>query len=97
MKVRFLLPARQKFREAIFACTSEQSELGDECRDRVREASQRSMEFPTAWHPLSGAMRRCRTRRVPYALVNESFDKESVLIAVAHLHRAPVYWWGHQR
>ena len=97
MKVRFLLPARQEFREAIFAYNSERSGLGDEFRDCVWEAIQRIMEFPTAWHPLSGVMRRCRTRRFPYALIYESYDEELVLIAVAHLHRAPTYWRGRQR
>lgn len=97
MKVRFPLPARQEFREAVFAYNSERLGLRDEFRDRVGEPIQRTMEFPTAWHPLSGAMRRCRTRRFRYALIYESYDEESVLIAVAQLHRAPTYWRGRQR
>lgn len=97
MKVRFLAPARQEFREAVFAYNAERAGLGDELRDCVWEAIQRIIEYPGAWHPLTGTIRRCRTRRFPYALIYEPGDGEIVLIAVAHLHRAPTYWQERQQ
>lgn len=66
--------------------------LGDEFRDEVWETIQRIKKFPEAWHPLSAQVRRCQMNRFPYGLIYEPSEHQIVVIAVAHLHRAPEYW-----
>lgn len=92
MKTRFLLPARREFRDAVRYYNAQQLRLGDEFRDEVWETVQRIREFPEAWHPLGGPIRRCQMRRFPYGIIYEASQDEIVIIAVAHLHRKPEYW-----
>ena len=61
---------------------------GDEAWDTI----QRVREFPLAWHPMGGAVRRCQMHRFPYGIIYEPTQIEIVVIAVAHLHQAPEYW-----
>jgi len=61
-------------------------------RDEARETIKRIEEFPLAWHPLGGAIRRCQMRRFPYGIIYEASKDEIVIIAIAHLHRKPDYW-----
>ncbi len=47
---------------------------------------------PEGSHPFSGAARKFRLERFPYALVYE-FDYDLIrILAVMHLHREPGYW-----
>jgi hypothetical protein len=66
--------------------------LGEEFRDEVWETIQRIKKFPEAWHPLSASIRRCQISRFPYGLIYAASESEILIIAVAHLHRAPEYW-----
>lgn len=97
MIVRFLRPAQREFAEAVHAYNLERAGLGDEFRDAVEEAVRHITEFPDAWHLLSGLLRRCRTRRFPYAIIYERGNEEILIVAVAHLRRKPNYWQPRQR
>lgn len=69
--------------------------LGDEFRDEAWASIQRIKDFPLAWHPLGGAIRRCQMHRFPYGIIYEPMGSEKseiVVIAVACLHQAPEYW-----
>lgn len=92
MKIRFLLPARRELREAVRYYNAQRVRLGEEFRDEVWETIQRMKIFPEAWQPLSASIRRCQLNRFPYGLIYEPSEDEIVIIAVAHLHRAPEYW-----
>lgn len=92
MKIRFLVPARQELREAVRYYNVRRTRLGEEFRDDVWETIQRIKKFPEAWHPLSASIRRCQMNRFPYGLIYVASEKEILIIAVAHLHRAPEYW-----
>jgi toxin ParE2 len=92
LKTRFLLPARRELREAVRYYNAQPVRRGEEFRDEVWETIQRIKNFPEAWHPLSASIRRCQMNRFPYGLIYEPSEHEIVIIAVAHLHRAPEYW-----
>jgi hypothetical protein len=79
-------------KDAVFYYNAQRARLGDEFRDEVWDTIQRIRRFPEAWHPLSGSIRRCQMNRFPYGLVYASSESEILIIAVAHLHRAPEYW-----
>lgn len=97
MIVSFLRPAQQELAEAVLAYNSERAGLGNEFRDAAEEAIRRIVDFPDAWHQLSGALRRCRIRRFPYAIIYERGDGEILVVAVAHNRRMPTYWQVRQR
>jgi toxin ParE2 len=92
LKTRFLLPARRELRETVRYYNAQLPGLGEEFRDEAWETVRRIKEFPEAWHPLGGSIRRCQMRRFPYGLIYEPSANETVIIAIAHLHRKPEYW-----
>src|SRR6266478_4310636 len=90
--LEFLRPARLELREIVRYYNAQLPHLGEEFRDEAWETVRRIKEFPLAWHPLGGAIRRCQMQRFPYGIIYEPSEVEIVLIAVAHLHREPEYW-----
>ena len=92
MKTRFLLPARSELRETVRYYNTQLPRLGEEFRGEAWETVRRIKEFPLAWQPLGGSIRRCQMRRFPYGIIYEASKDEIVIIAIAHLHRKPDYW-----
>lgn len=92
MKIRFLISARRELRDAVHYYNTQYSHLGDEFRDEVWDTIQRIKKFPEAWHPLSAPIRRCQMNRFPYGVIYVACEKAVLIIALAHLHRAPEYW-----
>ena len=92
MKARFLLPARRELNEAVRYYNAQRVRLDEEFRDEAWETVRRIKEFPQAWHPLGGAIRRCQMRDYPFGVIYEPSEIEIVIIAIAHLHREPEYW-----
>lgn len=94
MKIRFLRPARQELTDAVRYYNAEQAGLGITFRNEAWATLQRIREFPFAWQALGGAMRRCQMQRFPYGVIYEPAASEIIVVAVAHLHREPMYWQG---
>lgn len=92
MRIRFLAPARRELKDAVVFYNAQRPRFGDEFRDEVWDTIQRIQRFPEAWHPLSATVRRCQMNRFPYGLMYASTENEILILAVAHLHRAPEYW-----
>jgi len=92
LRIRFLIPARRELKDAIGYYNAQRPRLGDEFRDEAWDTIQRIRKFPEAWHPLSSEIRRCQMNRFPYGLIYVASEAEILVIAVAHLHRAPEYW-----
>jgi plasmid stabilization system protein ParE len=92
LKIRFLLPARRELHNAVRYYNAQRERLGEEFRDEAWETIQRINNFPLAWHPLGGSIRRCQMQRFPYGIIYEASELEIVIIAVAHLHQEPEYW-----
>jgi toxin ParE2 len=92
LKLRFLSPARREFSEAVRYYNDQQAGLGDQFRDEAWETLKRIKDFPLAWNPLGGAIRRCQMRKFPYGIIYEPSEFEILVIAIAHLHQEPDYW-----
>lgn len=94
MKVRFLVPARAELANAVRYYNLQRAHLGDELKEEARATIQRITDFPLAWHPLGGEIRRCQMRRFPYGIIYEPWParREIIVIAVAGLHQEPEYW-----
>ena len=94
MKIRFLEPARIELDDAIAWYESEQENLGKRFLKEIQFALKRTMIFPESCAFLAPGLRRCMTSRFPYMLVYGIEDRTIVIVAVAHMHREPMYWLG---
>lgn len=92
MKVRLLLPARGELRVTVNYYNLQRSNLGTEFREEAWATIRRIKDFPLAWHPLGGSIRRCQMLRFPYGIIYEPSQTEIVVVAVACLHQKPEYW-----
>ena len=93
MKIRFLPPAERELRRAVRYYNIQRAGLGNEFRDEIRNTLKRIAQLPHAWNPLGGNFRRCQTQRFPYGVIYEPLPDEIIIIAIAHLHREPEYWY----
>ena len=92
MRVRLLEPATQELHEAIGYYNAQVSGLGDEFLLETLRTLGLVRQYPRAWHPLGGDIRRCRLSRFPYAVIYAPDGDDIVVIAIAHMHRHPTYW-----
>ncbi len=66
--------------------------LGYDFATEVYAAIKRAEQFPKAWAPLEGEIRRSLTHRFPYGILYAEEENSIQIIAVMHLHRHPDYW-----
>ena len=92
MSVRLLEPAQAELDDAITWYAEQAPGLGDAFLIETLRTIQLIEQYPTAWHPLTPQIRRCRLRRFPYSLVYTKDGNDLLVVAVAHQHRKPGYW-----
>jgi plasmid stabilization system protein ParE len=92
MNVEFLAPARIEFAEAVRHYETQRPGLGGEFAAEVRRTIDRIQQYPEAWSLLSRRTRRCPTSRFPYGIIYQVRGDTLLIIAVMHLHRAPLSW-----
>ena len=96
MKINFLQPAEQELSEAVDYYEAQSPGLGFEFFEEVWAAIERIAQYPKAWQFVSRRARRCQTHRFPYSVIYQVCEGENeiLIIAIAHLHRKPSYWWN---
>ena len=92
MNVEFFAPARAEFAEVVRYYETERPGLEDEFAADVRRTIERIMQSPEAWSLLSRRTRRCPTNRFPYGIIYQVRGDSLLIMAVMHLHRAPLSW-----
>ena len=92
MTVRLLEPAQLELDEAIAWYAAQAPGLGESFLIEALRIFALIDKYPEAWSPISENARRCRFRRFPYGAVYSRVDGQMLIVAVAHLHRAPGYW-----
>ena len=90
--VRLLQPAEQEMFDAAAHYESRVPGLGDAFLDKIASAVADIAENPERWPIIQSDIRRRLIHRFPYALFYRADTDEIVVLAVAHLHRRPVYW-----
>jgi plasmid stabilization system protein ParE len=92
MNYSFHPEAEREFLEAVDYYEGREESLGFDFAVEVYATIARATEYPKAWPILEGEVRRCQTRRFPYAVLY-SVEADSIFVlAVMHLHRDPDYW-----
>ncbi len=92
MKARLLPPATQELLSAIRWYNAQRAGLGAEFRNEAKQAIKRIEDYPLAWQPLGGEIRRCQLNRFPYGAIYAIDEDAAIIVAIAHLHREPDYW-----
>ena len=92
MNVRLLEPAGQELDEAVTYYNAQVDGLGDAFLLEALRIFGLLKQYPRAWHPLGGGIRRCRLSRFPYGVIYVPEPEEILVIAIAHMHRRPAYW-----
>lgn len=92
MKLSFLAPAEAELAEAVTYYNYQRVGLGDEFLVDLLGVIDRIQRYPHAWPHIAQKVRRCRLRRFPYGVLYHLRDHEIFVVAVAHMHRKPMYW-----
>ncbi len=97
MSIRLLEPAQAELDEAIAWYADQAPGLGDAFLIETLKAIKLIDQFPTAWHPLTPQIPRCRLKRFPYSVVYTQDGTDVLVLAIAHQHRKPNYWGSRSR
>ncbi|MBY0498029.1 MAG: type II toxin-antitoxin system RelE/ParE family toxin [Nitrosomonas sp.] len=71
----------------------EYSGLGRKFKEEVRKAALRIAAYPEGWSIERGNVRKCLLHKFPYKLLFAVDENHILIIAVAHQHRKPDYWF----
>ena len=91
-EIIFLDSAIEEFELAVDYYNLQREGLGFEFALEVRRTLARISAYPLAWHILSPNTRRCRTNKFPYGIIYSLRDKQIIVVAIMHLHKAPKSW-----
>jgi len=94
MSIQFLELARGELDDAISWYAQQAPGLGDAFFIETLNTLTLIEKFPQAWHPLTPDIRRCRLRRFPYSVVYTQDGNDLLVVAIAHQHRKPAYWYA---
>lgn len=94
MIINFLEIAQLELDDAVQYYNYEVPGLGNAFLKEILEGLDRIIKFPEAWHQCSKRTRRCQIRRFPYGVIYQIRKEEILIIAIAHLHRKPNYWFN---
>jgi plasmid stabilization system protein ParE len=89
---RFTSVALEELKQAILYYEQRENGLGAAFLDEIDATVKRILQNPSAWHPLSSRMRRCRTHRFPFGLIYQIRTGEILIVSVMDLRRDPVRW-----
>jgi len=92
MNFRFHSEAEQELYAAIDYYEDCNKGLGYDFAIEVHSAVERIMAYPNAWPVLEDGIRRCLTRRFPFAILYITEPDNIYILAIMNLHREPGYW-----
>lgn len=92
MRVIFTVLAKQELRSVRFY-ELEYSGLGRKLKEEVRKAALRIAGIPEGWSIARGNVRKCLLHMFPYKPLYAVDENHILIIAVAHQHRKPDYWF----
>ena len=97
MTISLLAVAQAELDEAYIWYETQAHGLGDAFLAEALKAFRLIERHPQAWHPLTDGVRRCRLARFPYGVIYAPEGSDILVLAIAHAHRAPVYWRDRMR
>lgn len=92
MKLRILQPAQKEMDEACEYYEEHLGGLGYRFIEDVLNGFKRVKSNPTSWSTYSKNTRRCLLNKFPFGIIYRKHNDEIIIVAVANLHRKPMYW-----
>jgi plasmid stabilization system protein ParE len=92
MKYVFHPEALTEYSEAVQYYVERRLELAQAFINAVEDAVNRIRKSPTLWQIIDEDVRRCLTRRFPYAILYTIEEDYILILAVMHCSREPGYW-----
>ncbi|MEA1929211.1 MAG: type II toxin-antitoxin system RelE/ParE family toxin [Candidatus Auribacterota bacterium] len=94
MTYSFHPAARDELNQAVDYYEECEPGLGYEFLEEIYATIARILQYPVAWSQLSRRTRRCLTKRFPYGVIYQVKVKHVRIVAIAHSHRRPGYWFN---
>ncbi len=92
MTYSFHPEARAEFKEATLYYSEKSSSLASSFYSEVDYAIEGIVENPLLYCVIDEDVRRCLTKRFPYAIIYTIEDHYILILAVMHCSREPFYW-----
>ena len=92
MRIRFIDAAQREVDDAVAWYDEREDELGRDFLDELDRVIRRIKSFPLASTEIAPGIRRCLLARFPYGVIYGIDEDLVIVIAIAHLHRNPLYW-----
>ena len=92
MKIEIDDRAAREVEDAAAWYENKAAGLGAGLVDAFEQAVREIEQFPNAWHPLGGRLRRYRLARFPYGIIYRAQDDTLLIVAFAHHSRRSRYW-----
>ncbi|BAZ29759.1 plasmid stabilization system [Cylindrospermum sp. NIES-4074] len=92
MKYAFHPAALTEYAEAVKFYAERRVDIAQAFINAVEEAIFQIVESPKRWTIIDEYIRRCLTRKFPYAILYTIEDDAILILAVMHCSREPGYW-----
>lgn len=92
MKYVFHPEALSEYAEAVQYYAQQRNEVAQAFIDAVESAVYHIRESPERWSLVDEDVRRCLTRKFPYAILYTIEQDYILILAVMHCSREPGYW-----
>lgn len=92
MKYSFHPEARAEFMEATIYYFEKSPSLGGAFYSEVESAIEKIIENPDLYRVIDEDVRRCLTKRFPFAVLYTIEGNYILILAVMHCSREPSYW-----
>ncbi|GAB6274755.1 MAG: hypothetical protein STSR0004_16200 [Peptococcaceae bacterium] len=92
MTYSFHPEAHVEFKEATLHYSEKSRSLGSAFYSEVEYAIERIVENPLLYRVIDEDVRRCLTKRFPYAILYSIEDHYILILAIMHYSREPSYW-----
>jgi toxin ParE1/3/4 len=96
MKYVFHPQALTEYAEAVQYYAQQRAEIAQAFIDAIENTIYRIREAPVRWPLVEGNVRRCLTRKFPYAILYKTQPEHILILAVMHASREPGYWKDRQ-
>jgi plasmid stabilization system protein ParE len=99
VNISFLKVAQLELDEAFEYYESAQEGLGFRFQAKVENAISRIEKFPNMYQEIGRYSRRCLVHKFPYGVIYQvrKTPNQILVVAIAHLHRKPDYWYSRER
>lgn len=96
MKYVFHPEALAEYADAVKYYQKQSTDLAQAFINSIEDAVYQIREYPTRYLTIDEDVRRCMTRKFPYAILYTIEQKYILILAVTHCSREPGYWKSHK-